>query len=192
MGRMSLAKLAVSNDGKMLAFSGSNSVQIFDAETGKQQAGDSASAAIGAIRFAHNGNGLLVSNTDNVIKMWDPRTAKLATTFARFDQKGPQRQMIGLEFSFMLTDQAAFSADGKLVGIRNGDSGVGVWNAITGAPSSGMRGAAKRGPLRLGRLSGGFRLRAARQYAGHFHSGRHQAVGRRHRPGAAQLGLGRD
>ncbi len=124
--------LAISQDGKQMAFSGANSVQVFDAATGKQLVGGSASAAISTVLFTPDGKGLVVSTTDFAIKMWDPRTAKEARTFARFEGNGGLRQR-GMDFFSMFTDQAAFSADGKLLGVRNGEGGMGIWNVGTGA-----------------------------------------------------------
>jgi WD40 repeat protein len=123
--------LALSADGKTLAASGSQSFMVFDSATGQKRAGSSGGAGIAVVRFTPDGKDLIVGNSNYVVQDWDVKSAKLNRTFERPEKAAPPAQR-GFDLFSAFLDNAAFSADGKLLAAGQGASGVGVWDVATG------------------------------------------------------------
>jgi WD40 repeat protein len=124
--------LALSPDGKLLAFAGAHGAVIFDTHTGKRKSGGGGDGTVGSIRFTPDASGLIVTASEHSVKLWDIPSGKLRQEFARFENKSPPRQFRD-EFSGMLGGRSAFSADGKLFAVAAFGNGVGVWHAASGA-----------------------------------------------------------
>jgi len=130
-GLMETRSLALSLDGKQLAFSGVHNALVLDTQTGKPRGGGGEGGAIGTVRFTPDGKGLVVSNSDQAVQMWDVPAAKLRRVFARFDKEA-QPRLPGGNFFGMFVGHSAFSADGKLLAVGM-EQGTGLWDATSGA-----------------------------------------------------------
>jgi WD40 repeat protein len=123
--------LATSLDGKQVAFSGQHSAEVFDIQTGKRKAGGSGGGAVGTIRFTPDGSGLVVSNADQAVQMWDVPAPKLRTLFKSFEK---QPRQTPFDYFSAFLGHSEFSHDGQLLAVGMGESGVAVWETAGGKP----------------------------------------------------------
>jgi WD40 repeat protein len=131
-GRTTAASISLSEDGKILAMTGSvdkepshripmyqGEVQLWEIQTGKllRTLPGPVDGSVGAISFAHLGMTLASGNSDGTVQLWDASTGKLLRTL-----KGEKQNVEALAFSFAATMLYVYKGPGRLE----------VWHVPTG------------------------------------------------------------
>jgi WD40 repeat protein len=122
--------LAVSADGKLLAASGKKAVFLYDVATGKQLNPAVTGDGIAVVRFTPDGKSLAIGMPNLQTSFWDFKETKVRYKLALPANFAPQQR--SRDFLLSLFATLALSHDGKLAVMSVEETGVHVWDAVTG------------------------------------------------------------
>jgi WD40 repeat protein len=113
-------KLAVSNDGRLLAYSFQSGIGFWDLAHG-QVRGEGHQSSISALAFAPDGRVLASGGWDNTVRFWDSRTGKELQCW----RLPPRPDVYGIT-------GLAYSPDGRQVAVVGDDGTVRLWDSAAG------------------------------------------------------------
>ena len=110
--------IALSGDGDLIVSSSHNSVQVWDAKTGKQlRELQGHTSSVYSVAFSPDGNQIVSGSGDQSVRVWDAKTGE---------------QLRELQGHTSGVSSVAFSPDGNQIVSGSWDQSVRVWDAKTG------------------------------------------------------------
>ena len=118
-GKILVYDVTYSPDGKLLAAASSNSIQLYDAQSGqKLNLITGHTDAVRSVDFSPDGQTLASGSEDNTVRLWDVQTGTLI------------RRFLGHRYN---VNSVSFSPDGQTIASGSTDETIRLWDVQTGA-----------------------------------------------------------